>query len=135
MRIFDKPPRYPREAEILDKTVDELVLKSYPNFEGQHPIFRKFGVRTGGTNDTWLYTEDWQTLSEVEKWKYVALCALWWENMYRYWSEKEEFNQYLEYLREQGQIELFKHLNRLEREEVEKYCQEANERNAKEVNE
>ena len=71
----------------------EKVVESYPDDEGQHPLFKKFDVRTGGLYDTWIYTKDWNQLSETEKWKYVALCALSWKKQYEYWLEKEEYNR------------------------------------------
>ena len=93
MRIFDREPLPPKDEDIFIDDVDVLVEKSYPNHEGQHPLFKKFGTRTGGFYDTWLYTKDWSQLSETEKWKYVALCALYWKEQYKYWLEKDEYDR------------------------------------------
>lgn len=98
MIIFDDPPREPDEKEIFIDDVDRLVLRCYPDHEGQHPIFEKFGMRTGGMYDTWLYTKDWRQLPEIEKWKYVALCSLYWESMYEYRYNQREYAEYKNHL-------------------------------------
>lgn len=121
MQIFSKAPRHPDEDEIFNKTVDELVEESYPDHEGQHPLFKKFGVRTGGIYDTWLYTKDWQDLPEVDKWKYIALCALYWEKQYAYWLDKKEFNQYLEHLKKHGFTEQYEYLIQSKEEEEQRF--------------
>lgn len=100
MIVFDSPPREPDEKEIFIDDIDKLVLRCYPNHEGQHPIFEKFGFRTGGLCDNWQRTKDWKQLPEIEKWKYVALCSLYWENMYEYWLDKERYEVYKNHLRE-----------------------------------
>ena len=94
MYYFKHPPLKPKDEDIFIDDVNLLVKTSYPSYEGQHPLFKKFGIRTGGICDTWLYTKNWEQLDEVDKWKYVALCALYWENQYKYWLEKEEYEQY-----------------------------------------
>ena len=81
MRVFNKVPKRPIEKEIFEKDINTLVKENYPLHEGQHPLFELFGTRTGGFCDTWLYTKDWQNLPEIDKWKYVALCALYWQKM------------------------------------------------------
>lgn len=93
MKILNKEPQPPKDEDIFIDDVDVLVKKSYPDNEEQHPLFKKFGVRTGGFIDTWIYTKDWNQLSETEKWKYVALCALYWKKQYEYWLEKEEYDK------------------------------------------
>lgn len=98
MIISSSPPIPPKEEDIFIDDVDKLVIQVYPNHEGQHALFKKFGARTGGICDTWYRTSDWKNLSELEKWKYVALCSLYWEKMYSYWYEKEEYEKYLKYI-------------------------------------
>lgn len=98
--VFSHPPTEPKDEDIFIDDVDLLVKKSYPNDEGQHPLFKKFGIRTGGICETWLYTENWEQLEEVDKWKYVALCALYWEKQYEYWYEQKEYKQYKDQLKE-----------------------------------
>jgi hypothetical protein len=115
MQIFSKPPQRPNEDEIFNKTVDELVEESYPDHEGQHPLFKKFGVRTGGICDTWLYTKDWQDLPEIDKWKYIALCALYWEKQYEYWYEKKEYQEYLNHLLKHNFMEQYNYLKEQEK--------------------
>lgn len=100
MDYFSQPPIAPKDEDIFIDDVDFLVKKSYPYHEGQHPLFKKFGVRTGGICDTWLYTKNWEQLEEVDKWKYVALCALYWEKQYMYWYEQEKYKQYKKQLKE-----------------------------------
>lgn len=100
MHCFNHPPMKPKDEDILIDDVDLLVQASYPNHEGQHPLFKKFGTRTGGICDTWLYTTNWKQLDEIDKWKYVALCALYWEKQYKYWHEQEEYKQYKIQLKE-----------------------------------
>lgn len=121
MKIFNKAPRHPDEDEIFNKTVDELVEESYPDHEGQHPLFKKFGVRTGGICDTWLYTKDWQDLPEIDKWKYIALCALYWKKQYAYWLDEEEFSQYLEHLKGHGFTEQYEYLTQSKEEEEQRF--------------
>lgn len=97
MRYFNKPPVRPNDKDIFIDDVDALVLQMYPEHEGQHPLFQKFGTRTGGICDYWLRTNDWKNLTETEKWKYVALCALYWERQYKYWNECKEYEEFLKY--------------------------------------
>lgn len=75
-RVFFEPPQKPNESKIFIDDVNELVKISFPDHEGQHPLFKKFGVRSGGICDTWIRTNNWENLSDCEKWKYVALCSL-----------------------------------------------------------
>ena len=98
MKIFNSPPTPPKEENIFIDDVDKLVMQVYPEHEGQHPLFKKFGTRTGGICDIWDRTSNWKNLSELEKWKYVALCSLYWEKMYAYWYEKKEYEEYLKYV-------------------------------------
>lgn len=102
MHYFNQPPIKPKDEDIFIDDVNLLVKKSYPNYENQHPLFKKFGVRAGGICDTWLYTKNWEQLEEIDKWKYVALCALYWKEQYKYWNEQEEYEQYKNYLKEQS---------------------------------
>lgn len=97
MRIFNKPPAARQEKDIF-KDIDTLVQENYPCDENQHPIFKKFGVRIGGVADCWILKDNWQSLPEIDKWKYVAYCALYWEDRYRYWYEKKLYQEYLDYL-------------------------------------
>lgn len=99
MRFFTQAPVKPNDEDIFIDDVDKLVLQVYPDYEGQHPLFKKFGIRTGGICDTWLRTDDWKDLSETEKWKYVALCSLYWEKTYEYWFECKEYNEFLTYIK------------------------------------
>ena len=87
MRFFDHVPTEPKDEDIFIDDVDKLVLQVYPDYEGQHPLFKKFGTR--------LRTDNWKNLSELEKWKYVALCSLYWEKTYKYWLERKEYNESL----------------------------------------
>lgn len=98
MRIFSKPPEKPKD-KFFNMTANEIIEKQviFPLHEGQHPLFKKFGVRTGGICDQWLLNENWRQFSEAEKWKYIALCALYWENQYKYWREQKEYEEYLNY--------------------------------------
>lgn len=100
MYYFNHPPVVPKDEDIFIDDVNLLVKTSSPSYEGQHPLFKKFGTRTGGIYDTWLYTENWEQLDEVEKWKYVALCALYWEKQYEYRYEQEGYKQYKSQLKE-----------------------------------
>lgn len=89
-------PIEPKDEDIFIDDVDTLVRQNYSCYEGQHPLFKKFGERTGGINDTWIYTKDWPSLPEVEKWKYVAFCALYWEAQYKYRYDQENYYKYKE---------------------------------------
>jgi hypothetical protein len=98
MRIFSKPPKEPKN-EFFNMNANEIIEKqiAFPSHEGQHPLFKKFGVRTGGICDQWLLNENWRQFSETEKWKYIALCALYWKSQYQYWYDRKEYEQYLNY--------------------------------------
>lgn len=87
MGYCKEPSEHP---DFFDMTADEIIEKeiTYPNYEGQHPLFRHFGVRTGGICDTWIQTEEWRELPEADKWRYIALCALYWGQNYEYWYDK-----------------------------------------------
>ena len=95
IKIFTNPPEAPNEKEIFIDDVDKLVEQVCPFHEGQHPLFKKFGVRISGICDFWERTKNWKELSELEKWKYVALCSLYWEKMYQYWDDKKEYELYI----------------------------------------
>ena len=102
MIIFSKPPERPKEEDIFIDDVDMLVKTIYPSYEGQHKLFEKFGLRTGGVCDIWMYTDDWEDLPEIDKWKYVALCSLYWQKQYEYWYGQKEYEEYKQYLQEQS---------------------------------
>ena len=53
MGIYKEPSEHP---DFFDMTADEIIEKeiTYPDYEGQHPLFQHFGVRTGGICDVWL---------------------------------------------------------------------------------
>ena len=104
MRFFNHVPIKPEDKDIFIDDVDKLVLQVYPDYEGQHPLFKKFGTRTGGICDTWLRTDNWKNLSELEKWKYVALCSLYWEKTYEYWLECKEYNEFLTYKKSENKL-------------------------------
>ena len=107
--------------EIFHLNVDDLVKKVYPDYEGQHPLFEKFGHRYAGIYDDWIYTEDWEQLSDTEKWQYVALCSLYWKQWYMYWYERERTRCEIE--RMYRKLEEKKD-NERERDFIEKYIQE-----------
>ena len=93
-------PKRPKEEDIFIDDINTLVEQNFPDYEGQLPLFKKFGTRTGGFIDTWVPTKDWKNLPEIEKWKYVAYCALYWEAQYKYWYECDEFKIYKEKVKE-----------------------------------
>lgn len=78
------------ETISLFKSVDTLVKESYPHYEAQHPLFKKFGTRTGGICDTWFFNDKWKDYPEELKWKYVALCNYYWLQEYKKWLRQEE---------------------------------------------
>ena len=97
MKFFTQAPIKPEDKDIFIDDVDQLVLQVFPDHEGQHPLFEKFGTRTGGFCDTWERTKDWKNLTETEKWKYVALCSLYWERQYQYWLDCKEYKDFLKF--------------------------------------
>lgn len=99
---------------VFYKSVDELVKMSYPSYEGQHPLFQKFGVRTGGICDYWQFISGWETFPEIEKWEYVALCAIYWNEFITCKEDWEDYDIYLEFLKERGDFEEYKRLKNLE---------------------
>ena len=104
MHFFDKPPTKPNDKDIFIDDVDILVSQVYPDHEMQHPLFKKFGTRTGGFCDMWLRTDDWKSSTEAEKWKYVALCSLYWKCQYKYWYECKEYEEFLKYKNSNNKI-------------------------------
>ena len=82
----------PKDSEIFVDDVDELVLQCYPDHEGQHDLLKKFGVRTGGICDGWWFNDEWRSLPELDKWRYVAYCSLYWLRWYEYWFYKKELS-------------------------------------------
>ena len=100
MRIFSEPPKKIKSNKEIFKSINKLVEENYPSNENDHPIFKQFGRRTGGMADTWLLKKDWKLNSEADKWKYVAYCALYWEERYRYWYESLQYETYKNYLLE-----------------------------------
>lgn len=94
MNIFENKRASELTEEDLNKIftadVDDLVESVYPSYEGQHKLFEFFGYRTGGICDMWTYTKDWKTLPTELKWKYVALCSLYWYQQYKTWLQQEE---------------------------------------------
>lgn len=97
MRIFDKPPKKENRYKMSMK---KLLDESYPWKEDDHPIFKKFGTRTGGFADTWLFKKDYENHTDAEKWEYIARCALYWLEEHKYWEECKEYREYKEYLLE-----------------------------------
>lgn len=116
MGIYKEPSEHP---DFFDMTADEIIEKeiTYPDYEGQHPLFQHFGVRTGGICDVWLQSDEWRELPEVDKWKYIALCALYWEQRYRYWCEKAEHRAQEAELKAAGQTGKYIDLRVLNKEE------------------
>ena len=43
MRAFSEPPKRPLDSEIFTDDVDSLVKRTFPSWEGDHPLFKNFG--------------------------------------------------------------------------------------------
>lgn len=70
--------------EISFGNVNELVKEVHPFHEGQYPLFKKFGFSTvGQVVETWVPSDEWRSLPDIDKWKYVALCSLFWLKEYQ----------------------------------------------------
>ena len=92
--FFEKPElRTEKEKlEVLNKDINTLVKESYPYHEHQHPIFKKFGFFL----ERWFFNKGWETsTTETEKWKYVALCSLYWLMCYQDWYEEEQYRSFV----------------------------------------
>lgn len=63
--------------------VDSLVEQICPPEQKLDSFFKKFGTNAGGLSDCWHYSNNWKELSEIEKWKYVALCERYWRIYYQ----------------------------------------------------
>ena len=115
MRVFNKPPKKPTE-DFFQWAANDIIIKEdiYPDHEGQHPLFEEFGTRTGGFCDTWYRKKNWEKLSELKKWKYIALCSLYWKKWYKYWLEQMEYEEYLTYLKENNLIDQYNYLKEQE---------------------
>ena len=107
--------------EIFHLSVNKLVEMSYPVCEGQHPIFEKFGTRTGGICDEWVLNKNWRSFSDTEKWKYVALCAFYWQQYYEYLYDRLRVEDKIECMKRK--LEEKKDDER-ERDFIERYIQE-----------
>ena len=78
--------------KIFTANIDDLVEMCYPNYEGQFKLFEFFGTRTGGISDGWVFTKNWKELPEELKWRYVALCSLYWSLKHKkaWWEQYQE---------------------------------------------
>lgn len=81
--------------KIFTANVDDLVEMCYPHSEYQCELFKLFGTRTGGISDNWIFTKNWKEYPEELKWRYIALCSLYWQLDYEgsWWRQYEENNR------------------------------------------
>lgn len=99
---------------VFHKTLDKLVQESHPNNEKDHPIFEKFGMRTKDELRIWKFNNNWKNFSEIEKWKYIALCAIYWNEFIKWLKDYNDYDIYLDYLKEIGDFGEYKRLRILE---------------------
>lgn len=100
MYCFDKPP-IERKLDFDNIDIDELVYEATAPFEGYgREPFESFGSYYFGIADGFDLRADYKNMSELEKWKYVALCNTYWLYFYEWLDNKKEYKEYKEHLKE-----------------------------------
>ena len=96
-----KPPVEP-DNKFFKMSANQIIETGeiYPLHEGQHPLFKRFGTRTAGVCEQWVMDRNWRAQSDTDKWKYIALCSLYWLKQYQYWSDQRQYQNYLNYMKE-----------------------------------
>lgn len=100
MYVFSKPP-VEKKLDFDNINVDELVKEATPPLEGcgREP-FESFGSYYFGIADGFNLRADYKDMSELEKWKYVALCNTYWMYSYQWWYCRKEYEEYKVQLKE-----------------------------------
>ena len=71
-------------------------------------------MRTKDELRIWKFNNNWKNFSEIEKWKYIALCAIYWNEFIKWLKDYNDYDIYLDYLKEIGDFGEYKRLRILE---------------------
>ena len=119
MIIFSKPPVY-EKFDVKNPDLDKLVKQACPPFDMAYPgsIADNFGFFYFGIGDGFRYSPK-ENVNNETKWKYVALCALYWMTFYENLYHESEYKKYKQYLKEVSEknpefLNTLKHLEELE---------------------
>lgn len=122
MISFREPPKKFDGCNYDFGDLNSLVKKSYPGLGAEYysDFMKKFGYTVSGIYDGWELESDWEKYTNEEKWKYVALCSLYWLEFYKYLNDKNEYEEYKKQLKEWGKknpefLETLKQLESKER--------------------
>lgn len=119
MIIFSKPPIY-NKFDVKNPDLDKLVKEACPPFDMAYKgsIADNFGYFYFGIGDGFKYSPK-ENIDDETKWKYVALCALYWQTFYENLYDECQYKKYKEYLKEMSAknpdfLNTLKHLEELE---------------------
>lgn len=101
MFIFSKPP-VEKKLNFDNIDVDELVKETTPPLEGcRREPFESFGnFYFSSQSEGYHLRADYKNMSELEKWKYIALCNTYWMYFYEWCYKKKHYEEYKVQLKE-----------------------------------
>lgn len=119
MYLFSKPPVY-KEFDVKNPDIDKLTEEACPPFDMAYTgsIADNFGYFYFGIGDGFRYSPK-ENIDNETKWKYVALCALYWLNFYKNCFDKSKYKEYKDFLKRESikhpeYINTLKYLEELE---------------------
>lgn len=101
MYVFDEPP-VEKKLDFDNVDVDKLVYEAIAPFEGcgREP-FESFGdFYFSNLSEGFNLRTDYKDMSELEKWKYIALCNTYWMYFYEWCYKKKHYEEYKVQLKE-----------------------------------
>ena len=115
MMVFNKPPIYER-FDVKNPNLEELVENACPPFDMAYSgsIADNFGYFYFGIADGFTYSPK-ENVDDETKWKYVALCALYWMTFYEHLCDEFEYKEYKKHLKDHGFLKTLKRLEELEK--------------------
>lgn len=75
-----------------DETLQELIEKyAVPPLGGEtvFDVIYKYGYTICGIYDGFEWKNNLKEITELDAWKIIALCSIYWEKLYKEWLEKE----------------------------------------------
>ncbi len=107
MTVFSEPPKR-QNMDFNNLNVNDLVEKSTAPLEcssnNMKSLFDKFGYFYFGIGDGFVLEDYYKDATELEKWKFIAICSTYWLYFYEYLHDKEEYKQYKKKLLEWAEI-------------------------------